>query len=291
MNLRHYLLSNVCRSPDDPVAAEPDVVEVVAVEPENALTGEAAPEPEPAEPVAEEPAPAPARAAEGEHGNKGKTPWYMGRINEETNAKNAAAARAAAAETERDNYRAMLERLQAGEKSGDVPAPKPAASEIDTLVLQRAEQLVFEDTKNGLVRKGQSDFGQAAFDDACRVVVACGLAPDDLVRDLLAVDGANASKLIMDLASDGERAARLASMNPRQRISELTRMSMATAAPAADTKPAPKPAPSRAPTPKPAIAPHAAAPEVDPTTPEGNEKMSDAQFEAWWKAKYIRKTA
>jgi hypothetical protein len=86
-------------------------------------------------------------------------------------------------------------------------------------------------------------------------------------------------------------------MDPRRRTVELTRMSMATAAPAADAKPAPKPAPaaevkplSRAPTPKPAIAPHAAAPEVDPTTPEGNEKMSDAQFEAWYKSKYMKRT-
>lgn len=73
---------------------------------------------------------------------------------------------------------------------------------------------------------------------------------------------------------------------------------MATAAPAADVKPAPKPAAaeapkpalSRAPAPKPAIAPHAAAPEVDPTTPEGNDKMDDKQWEAWYRAKYIKRT-
>jgi hypothetical protein len=107
MNLRHYLLSNVCRSPDEPTgAAEPEVIEVAPVEPAAEVVAEAeVVEPE-ATAVEEKPEP-----AASDHGNKGKTPWYMGRINEETNRRNAEAARAAAAEAERDNYRAMLERL------------------------------------------------------------------------------------------------------------------------------------------------------------------------------------
>jgi hypothetical protein len=53
----------------------------------------------------------------------------------------------------------------------------------------------------------------------------------------------------------------------------------------AEPKPAePKTAISRAPAPKPTLQARAPGPEIDPRTPEGNEKMSDAEFSNWWKA-------
>lgn len=290
MNLRHYLLSSVCRSPDEPTA-EPEVTEALA-EPAALAEPEVIAEPEPA------PAPEPKRAPQ-------MVPLRVlqERVGEESTKRAAEARRAEAAETRAANAEALLQRMQnSGEEPGK-PAPQPRAEQpqnFDRAVAERAEQLVFEDTKGGLVQKGYSEFGKPAFDDACSVVVACGYPPDDLVRDLLAVDGSNASKLIMELSKDGERAARLAGMNSRQRISELTRMAMTAAttaepAPKVEPKPAPaaevvaKPAVSRAPSPKPAVAPHAAAPEVDPTTPEGNDKMDDKQWEAWYKNKYMKR--
>lgn len=296
MNFRRYLLSSVYRSPDEP-AVEPEVVEVAAVEPVNALDGAA--EPAADAPVVEEPAPAPAPAA-ADHGNKGKTPWYMGRINEETNRRNAEAEARRAAETRAANAEALLERLQNGGKEGDAPAPKartePAPQEFETAVQAEAARRDVMRQCDTVAGAGFAKFPDWA--EKTNILGALNAATPDFVMDVVAVDPANAHKLLYDLANDPERAARLVAMNPRSRTVELTRMSMATA-PAADAKPAPKPAPaveapklalSRAPAPKPNIAPHAAAPEVDPRTPEGNDKMSDAQFETWYKSTYMKRT-
>jgi hypothetical protein len=109
------------------------------------------------------------------------------------------------------------------------------------------------------------------------------------------IDQSKAHDIMFQIAQDGELAVRLTRMSPTKRIAEITRMVMAQAAPAdqkpAEVKPAAeaKPAISRAPAPKPAIAPHAAAPEVNPETAEGNEKMSDKQWEEWYKGKYLKR--
>src|ERR1700761_988032 len=51
------------------------------------------------------------------HHLKGKTPWYMERINEETNKRRAIEERLAEKEREAENASQMLERLQAGDKT------------------------------------------------------------------------------------------------------------------------------------------------------------------------------
>ena len=136
---------------------------------------------------------------------------------------------------------------------------------------------------------GENEFKD--FGETLGILNAIGATNDDFVSDLLAVDKAGAHKILDKLAKDPEKAASLVGMDSRRRIAELTRMADA---PKTEVKPAaevvPKPAAiSRAPAPKPALSPLAAGPEVDPTTPEGNEKMSDAQFEKWYKDKYQRR--
>jgi hypothetical protein len=100
--------------------------------------------------------------------------------------------------------------------------------------------------------------------------------------DVIAADPVNAHKIIFTLAKDPERAAELANMDMRQRTAELTRMSMAEqaktppAAKAAEPAPAaPKTPVSKAPAPTVVARTNADVGEVDPATPDGNEKMTD----------------
>jgi hypothetical protein len=111
------------------------------------------------------------------------------------------------------------------------------------------------------------------------------------------VDSANAHRIIFELANDPGKAADLASMNVRQRTAELTRMSMAEQAknpPAAKTETpaapaAPKTPISKAPAPTAVTRTNADVGEIDPTTPEGDAKMTDEQWSKWFKAEGAKK--
>lgn len=225
----------------------------------------------------------------------------------------------AQARREAADARALAERLTAGNKGTEPAASAPAAvapavrtpapssaPSADDDVNRRAEYLIFQRDVAAVRDAGMAQYGQQ-FVDTIRALAAYGADDDTFVSQALAVARGNnvpAHVLLHDLAQDGEKTVALVTMTPTQRIAELTRMAMAqaaakttdpktadakTAAPAAATEL--KPAVSKAPAPKPALAPVAAAPDIDPRTPEGNEKMTDAEWEAWYKKTYMRKSA
>jgi len=280
--LRHLYLSTALRSPDEPAAPEPDVIEPVAeVVPEP--VAEIPPEPEPViEPAKPEPL----------HGNKGQTPWFQRVIAEVRQEKQQERTAREAAEQRAADLQAIIERMQGGEKPEVVTKPPATSREAPqdfqaAVKAQAAKDRLYEDTMT--VRSaGEGEFPD--FNQSLGILTAIGATNDDFVSDVLAVDKAGAHKILDKLAKDPEKAASLVGMDSRRRIAELTRMADA---PKTEVKPAaeaPKPAAiSRAPTPAPRLAPLAAAPEVDPTTPEGNEKMSDKQWESWYKSKYMRR--
>jgi hypothetical protein len=121
---------------------------------------------------------------------------------------------------------------------------------------------------------GYREFGQS-FGQNLAVLNAAGAVSDDMVLDLIAVDKANAHKILAALAQDPERATALATMDSRRRTAELTRISMAANAP---TTPAPK-APatkqvSKAPAPPPPVEPSSTK-----TIPWYSDEASDADFD------------
>lgn len=277
MNIqRHLYLSSVCRAPDEP-AIDNEVVEPVAeVVAEPVI--EAEPEPEVVAPVVEAPKPEP-------HDDK----VFRRVIAEVREEKRQERTLREAAEQRAADLQAILERMQAGEKPETVAKPAPKIPETDfqaAVKAQAARDRLYEDS-NVVKAAGERDFED--FADSLAKLNDVNVMSDEFVADLLAVDKNGAHIIIDKLAKNLEKATSLAGMDSRRRIAELTRMADA---PKVEPKPvaeAPKPAISKAPTPKPAISPLAAAPDIDPTSPEGNEKMSDAQFERWYKEKHYKR--
>lgn len=289
MNIsRHLYLSTALRSPDDPAAPEPEVVIAAEVQPEAEVVAEVQPEPAAA---AIEPEPAPV------HGNRGQTPWFMREIPKLREEKQEERTGRLAAEQRAKDLEAIIERMQANPTAVPPPGPavrQPAKQPDDfsaAVKAQAAHDRFIEDTL-GVRQAGITKFPD--FLESLRILEAVGVtSSDDFVADVLAVDKGTAHEIFDKLAKDPEKAASLVGMDSRRRIAELTRMADA---PKPEPKPAvaeaPKPAApaiSRAPAPKPAVSPLAAAPDVDPTTPDGNDKMDDKAWEAWYKAKYMKR--
>lgn len=242
--IRKYLLSSVARAPE---GAEAVVVDPPAPPPA-ADAGDQhvdppAPDPDPPAPPA------------GEHGNKGKPPWFLTRISEETAAKNNLA-------RENAELRAALERAGNPPAATDPPAARPAPGnqqEFQTAVQREAQAIRLHEDTTAILNSGLAKFPD--FNQSLNVLRAVGATNDDFVMDVLAVDRGKAHEIYHTLAQDPEKAAALAGMSSRNRIAELTRMTMPAAAPAADTKidtkaPAPKQV-SKAPPPPPAVDPSA----------------------------------
>lgn len=284
--MRKYLLSSVYRSQDDPVA---DPVEPVAVDP--ALTADPV-----VDPAVIDPEPVPAPKAE-------TTPkWALERIGEETGKRQAAEERERVA-TERANaLEEITRRLQAGAKPGDTPAPQPvpepanrraaAASDVE----QEAARLVFDRDVQRISETGLRQFGPK-WADAVNILDRCNANSSEFVASVMEIDPAKTHEIMFQIAQDPEKAVALTRMSPARRIAEITRIAdaMADSKAVVDPKPVaaadPKPAISRAPAPKPAVAPLAAAPDVNPMTAEGNDKLSDQEFERWYKDKYMKRSA
>lgn len=268
MDLRKYLIP-LYQAPEPPAG--------VAVEPPVPPVAEAPPPEPPVEPEAP-PEPAP----EESHGNKGKKPWFLDRISEETGRRTAAEQRAADAERRLQEAQAVVERLQSANPERPQPfqpPPTPPRDEIDRLASEKAKQLRFYEDTSEVKNAGLRDFG-SSFENDLNILNAVGATNDEMVADVLAVDKPNAHKLLNKLASDPERAAALAKMNSRARIAELTRMTMAQAAPVEPTLPAPKTPPkqvSKAPAPPPPVEPSASQ-----VTDWRSDKSSDADFSRGW---------
>lgn len=236
---------------------------VVVVEPAAAAAGDVVDPPVVVDPLASDPP----VADPAQHGNKGKQPWFLNRISEESQAKLAEKARADAAERRAQEAEALAQRLQSGgtqEPPVRTAVPAPGTAEFNAAVQQVANQQRMADARNEIVRNGYAAFGSIAFDQSANILNAAGCINDDFLADVLAVDRTNAHKTLATLAAEPERAASLAQMDSRTRIAELTRMSMTTAVPAANPvapaagKPVPAPKQvSRAPAPAPAVDPSA----------------------------------
>jgi hypothetical protein len=219
------------------------------------------------EPV--DPAPEPATAP-------GKSPWYLSRIAEEAAARRQADERAAASERRASEAEALAQRLSKGVTD---PVPAREATPTDNRQAEiRAEaerQRFYEDTVE-VRNRGIAQYG-ASFGETLNILGAVGATNDDFIKDVFAVDKADAHGLLKRIAADPEKAASLAQLNSRQRIAELTRMSL-TDAPKSDPAPAATPAPatrgvSKAPAP---------APRIEPTATKSadwwNDETSDADF-------------
>lgn len=261
-----------------PLYAPPEA----AVEAPTAITESAAeiPEPEVIEPVAAE---APA--------DDGKPKWWLRRISQESAKAADANERAAAAERRASEAEALARRLAANK--GDSPTAEPPANRQQQPVqgdraaevrAEAARQRFLEDV-NDLRGRGHAEFGPA-FGETIRILAATGADTDDFVSDALAVGRTEAHKLLATIAKDPERAVALAAMPSRQRIMELTKMTLA-AAPRTETETtvAPKSVvakstASRAPAPAPRV-------ESGAVTVKGDysDDMDDAEFTALFKSR------
>jgi hypothetical protein len=304
MNItRHLYLSTALRAPDDeggaaptdPAGDQPAPEVVAATDPPAAEVPapEAADPPAPPAPAIPPPTMVPLRV-------------LQQRVGEETTRRQTEERRRAEAEQRAVDLQAIIERMQAGQQPPAAdpaqptppPAARPAAPQPDLkeAVRQALSEQEVSRSINDVIQKGVQEFTQAQWDEKANVLAALGAASPEFVQDVIAVDPANAHRIIFSLAEDPGKAADLASMNVRQRTAELTRMSMAEqaknptpAAPAAPAAPAKPAVPvSRAPAPTTVPRAHAEPGEIDPTTPEGNDKMSDKDFEKWYKQKYYK---
>ncbi len=184
-----------------------------------------------------------------------KKPWFLERISQESAKAQDATRRLAEAERRAAEAEALAARLQAG-KDPTVTPQSAGKTFTQAEIRAEAERLRFHEDTVAVRDAGLGQFGQS-FNETLSVLNAVGATNDDFVSDVLAVDKAGAHVLLDRLAKDPEKAVALAGMTSRQRIAELTRMSVAK------TESEPKPtvpakAVSKAPPPAPKIEPSAA---------------------------------
>jgi hypothetical protein len=237
-------LEEVAAGAGDAPTAPPPVVDVTPTAPAPAVAHEQVP----TEPVQVPIPDAPPDI------NPNSPKWAIKRITDEMAAKRAALERAEAAEKRANEALALAESLRGQRAPQPTPTPfQPQPAQFSQADVQReaVRMRLHEDTTEVLT-KGMAAYGPA-FRQSLDILNAANVVNnDEFVADLIAVDRANAHVVLSNLAKEPERAATLASMNSRQRIAELTRMSMAPAA--KDTKPS-APGVSRAPAPAPHVAP------------------------------------
>lgn len=203
-----------------------------------------------------------------DHGNKGKTPWFVDRI----------------AKLEQELEAAKSRRTETTEK------PPSTQTVDDPRVLEAARRLRFNDDVNVLRSNFIAHAGQQGFNDALSVLNATGAASDEFVGNVIAVDRTNAHLILEKLSRDPEKAARIAAMSGAQQIAELTRMSMApTEKPveknALNTTP-PTKSVSKAPPPPPPVSPGGKK-AVDWRSDESSED----EFQRGWEEMMERKLA
>lgn len=254
----------------------------------NALAPEPAPEAviEALEAVIEEPAEVDA-PKEGDpepkpHHLKGKTPWYMERINEETNKRRLIEEQLAQKAREAEESRAMLERLQSGDKT--VAAAKSDPQDIDALVEARAEQKLFNQDCNAVAEAGARDIPE--FNDKLALLRSIGVVNDDFLKDIFAVDKSEAHRILDHLAQQPEKANLMTRMDSRKRIAELTRIADKMSEPVKPAPPAPRAGVSKVPPPKPVVE---AISDDSGETDLTNDKLDDQTWSKLWDRKYRKR--
>lgn len=155
--------------------------------------------------------------------------------------------------------------LNAPRNAGDPPAPQRTESTPvpDAEIDRRAEYKLFLRDVEAVRGRGNTQYGDE-FNENVKALSAYGADNDQFVQDVFAADQTNAHVLLHTLAHDAQKAISLVGMDSKRRIAELTRMSIAAAAPVAinvvdpaPKAPAPKSTVSRAPAPAPALTPSA----------------------------------
>lgn len=274
-------------SPDEPAAAEviPPIDPAIAAAAAAAVIDPAAVV-DPVDPAIADPQDPPADPSEPKvHGNKGKTPWYLARISEESERARGLEARALAAE-------ALLERSRANPDPGAPAAARADETAIETRAHEIAEERYNGDRIKSVIQAGMGKFHD--WDDRAATLGAAGAATPEFVLDVVSVDPVNAHEILHQLADDPTKAAHLAKMDTRTRTIELVKMSLAAqgkaapaAAPAVDPKPAiPPKAVSKAPPPPPPVEPGASQ-AID----WRSDKASDEDFSKGWDARQREKFA
>ena len=221
--------------------------------------------------------------------------WALTRISKEANERRAAEERATAAERRANEAEALAARLAATAPKGDAAPLPPARTESDSdrqaaIRAEAQNQRFYEDTVE-VRNRGMAANGQA-FTEALNVLGALGFtSSNEAVADVIAAAGKdNAHQMLIDLAKDPEKAVALTNMTPRQRIAELTRMSIAkpveqAASAVAAAVAAPKTV-SKAPAPAPAV--QTSATKVKDAY---SDDMDDDEFTACWKERMEKRSA
>lgn len=219
------------------------------------------------------------------HGLKGKTPWYMERINEETNKRRQTEERLVQAERERQEAKLLLDRLQGDGK--ETSKSIIAEPDIDALVDARAEQKLFNQDCNAVAERGSLDI--EGFNDKLGILRSIGVINDDFLKDIFAVDKAGAHKILDHLSQDQEKANLMTRMESRKRIAELTRIADRMTEPVKAAPVVQKTAVSKVPPPKPVID---AVADDSGDADLTNDKMDDATWSKLWDKRFRgKKTA
>lgn len=173
---------------------------------------------------------------------KKKLPWELRRIHEETNKRREA-------ERKAEELAAEVERLR---KGGSADLSSEEAPDTDTLVNQRAQQIVeqreFQSRVNDWAAKGAQEFGVDDFNASCNLIASLmddrqqanfmkTITDPEIVED--------GHKVIAALAEDPEEAERILSLPPVKQALALNKLAAKVNKPAT---PAPKPI-SKAPAP------------------------------------------
>ena len=196
-------------------------------------------------------------------------PWLK-RLGEQTAKIRETEERLAAAERRAQEAEALAQRMQAAQQPQSTQQPSqgqqtptlttPASDETRRAEIQREaqRQRFIEDTVE-VRNRGYAQFG-GAWNETLNILNSLGATSDEFVADVMAVDKAAAHEIFATLSKDPEKLTNLTSMNSRQRIAEITRLTMASkASPAPTPAPAPK-ITSKAPPPPPPIEPSSSKP-------------------------------
>ncbi len=248
---------------NDPIPPVDPAVAAAAVDPP-------APDPVPEPQPAEDPAPQPEEPRV--HGNKGRKPWYLDRISEESEARRQAESRA-------QELQAMLERARTAPDPANTAEPR-ATDDVETRARQIAQEMSNKDKIRSVISAGVAKFQD--WDERAATLGAAGAASPEFVLDVVSVDPINAHEILHQLADNPDKAAHLAKMDTRTRTIELVKMSLAATGTAPKPAPTEKPVPaakqvSKAPPPPPPVDPGASQ-----VVDWRSDKASDADFAKGW---------
>lgn len=151
----------------------------------------------------------------------------------------------------------------------------PNAEKYNADVLAAAERVRFNEACNDVLIAGTAEFKD--FEKGVGVLNAANVLHDEFLMDVLAIDKANAHKVLYELAQDANKARRLAALPSRQRIAELVRLTSATKPAQKRETSAPAPIPGK-------VAAVASADEGD----LGDNVPDDDTWSERWNKKYIK---